>query len=200
MLEDDDTTEPRGRTTTLGGRRGVHMGMLRTRNLIETEIHGILCNSRRRHALDHLRRTTDVVALSDLADAVAERETGESPPPNDLRQSVYNSLHQTHLPRLDEERVIDYDQSTKEIRLRESAREVEVDMEVFMKYGFTWTEYYRLLGTIALLVLLAASLEVRPISFVETTLWTSAFLALIAVSTAYQFWTRRHLYLRQFLD
>jgi hypothetical protein len=171
------------------------MGLLRTRKLIETDIHGILCNSRRRHALDHLRRTSEVVALSDLADVVAERETGESPPPNDLRQSVYNSLRQTHLPRLDEEGVIEYDQSTKEIRLHESAREVEVYMEVFTKYGFTWAEYYRLLGTIALLVLLAASLEVQPISLVETTLWTSGFLALIVVSTAYQLWTRRHLYL-----
>ncbi len=175
------------------------MELRKERDLVDTDIHAILGNRRRRHALDHLRETPDTVAISDLADAVAEREAGESPPPEDLRQSVYNSLHQSHIPRLEGEGVIEYDRETNEIRLTESAREVEVYMEVFTRYGITWVEYYRLLGTVSLLVLLLATMDVAPFALVDTVLWVSLFLALIAVSTAYQLWTRRSLYLRQFL-
>jgi hypothetical protein len=175
------------------------MELRKERDLVDTDIHAILGNRRRRHALDHLRETPDTVPISDLADAIAEREAGESPPPEDLRQSVYNSLHQTHLPRLDAEGVIEYDRETIEIRLTESAREVEVYMEVFTRYGITWVEYYRLLGTVSLLVLLLATMDVAPFALVDTVLWVSVFLAIIAVSTAYQLWTRRYLYLRQFL-
>jgi hypothetical protein len=173
------------------------MGLLRERDLIDTEIHDILGNRRRRHALDHLRETADTVGIADLADAVAERETGESPPPEDVRQSVYNSLHQSHIPRLEREGVVEYDRESNELRLTESAREVEVYMEVFTRYGITWVEYYRLLGTVALLVVLLATMEVFPFALVETVLWVSLFLAVIAVSTAYQLWTRRYVYLRQ---
>jgi hypothetical protein len=173
------------------------MGLLRTRNLIDTDIHDILCNQRRRHALDHLRRRREVVSLSELADVVAQRETGQPTPPADLRQSVYNSLHQSHIPRLEREGVVEYDRESNELRLTESAREVEVYMEVFTRYGITWVEYYRLLGTVALLVVLLATMDVFPFALVETVLWVSLFLAVIAVSTAYQLWTRRYVYLRQ---
>jgi hypothetical protein len=92
---------------------------------------------------------------------------------------------------------VEYDRESNELRLTESAREVEVYMEVFTRYGITWVEYYRLLGTVALLVVLLATMDVFPFALVETVLWVSLFLAVIAVSTAYQLWTRRYVYLRQ---
>ncbi|MFC5366395.1 DUF7344 domain-containing protein [Salinirubrum litoreum] len=173
------------------------MGILRKRNLIDTDIHDILCNQRRRHALNHLRRRRETVSLAELADAVAEQETGQASPPADLRQSVYNSLHQTHLPRLDAEGVIEYDPDGKEIRLTESAREVEVYMEVFTRYGVTWAEYYRLLGTVGLCVVLLATLEMGPFALVPPVVAVTFFLVLLAVSTVYQLVTRRHVTLRQ---
>ena len=173
------------------------MGILRKRNLIDTDIHDILCNQRRRYALNHLRRRRETVSLAELADAVAEQETGQVSPPADLRQSVYNSLHQTHLPRLDAEGVIEYDPGSKEISLTESAREVEVYMEVFTRYGVTWAEYYRLLGTVALCVVLLATLEMGPFGLVPPVLAVTVFLVLLAVSTVYQLLTRRHVTLRQ---
>jgi hypothetical protein len=173
------------------------MGILRTRRLIDTDIHDILCNQRRRHALDHLRRRRETVSLSELADAVAERETGETPSPPDLRQSVYNSLHQTHLPRLDADGVIEYDATAMEIRLTESAREVEVYMEVFTRYGVTWAEYYRLLGTVALCVVLLATLEIGPFDLIPPVVAVTFFLVLLAVSTVYQLVTSRHVTIRQ---
>ena len=173
------------------------MGILRRRNLIDTDIHDILCNQRRRHALDHLRRRHETVSLAELADAVAERESDQASPPADLRQSVYNSLHQTHLPRLDTEGVIEYDPASKEIRLTESAREVEVYMEVFTRYGVTWAEYYRLLATVALCVVLLATVDMGPFDLLPPVIVVTFFLVLLAVSTVYQLVTRRHVTLQQ---
>jgi len=80
--------------------------------------------------------------LNDLAETIAERETGESPAPKNIRNSVYNSLHQTHLPKLDRRGIVEYDSDRKTIRITEDARSVDVYMEVVTPYGITWSEYY----------------------------------------------------------
>jgi len=84
--------------------------------------------------------------LNDLAETIAERETGESPAPKNIRNSVYNSLHQTHLPKLDRRGIVEYDSDRKTIRITEDARSVDVYMEVVTPYGITWSEYYSMLG------------------------------------------------------
>ncbi len=54
-------------------------------------------------------------ALSDLAEEIAAAETGERPPPRNKRQSVYVTLHQTHLPKLADHGVVDYDSERKTV-------------------------------------------------------------------------------------
>ncbi|SDM76357.1 hypothetical protein SAMN04487949_2529 [Halogranum gelatinilyticum] len=165
--------------------------------LLETEIHDILRNDRRRAVLKHLRQTTSDVTLRDLAEGIAEIETGESPPPKNIRESVYNSLHQTHLPKLDERGVISYDKNRKTIALEERARAVNIYMEVVTKYGITWADYYRGIATLSLLTVLAVTIGVPGLSEAGTLLVTSGFLLVVALSTLYQLWTQRWLYLRQ---
>ncbi len=53
--------------------------------------------------------------LSDLAEEIAAAETGERPPPRNKRQSVYVTLHQTHLPKLAHHDVVDYDSERKTV-------------------------------------------------------------------------------------
>jgi DNA-binding transcriptional ArsR family regulator len=83
----------------------------------ENEVYDILRNERRRNVLRLLRDDGRTATIGDLADAIAEAETGESPPPNDTRQSVYVSLHQTHLPKLDNLGVIEYDREERTVEL-----------------------------------------------------------------------------------
>ena len=168
--------------------------------LPETDIHDILRNERRRHVIEHLKGSNGTVTLRDLAEAIAERETGTSPPPRNIRESVYNSLHQTHLPKLDRRDVIAYDEQRKTITLLPEARNLDVYMEVTNRYGITWGEYYRALGVLALMTVLAAELSLPLIADVGTLAWTSIFLAIVAISTTYQLWTHRWVYLRQIVD
>lgn len=161
----------------------------------ETEIHDLLRNERRRQVIKHLQDTIGTIALRDLAEAIAEHETDESPPPKNIRNSVYNSLHQTHLPKLDERGIVEYESDEKIIRLTEDARSINVYMEVVTPFGITWDEYYSLLGTLSLFTVLAALIEVPAVSAAEPLFWVSLFLAIFGASLGYQMWTDRWIYL-----
>jgi hypothetical protein len=164
------------------------------------EIHDILRNDRRRHVIEQLRTQYSEVDLRELSERIAELESGESPPPRNLRQSVYNSLHQTHLPKLDERAVIDYDRDRKTVELLESARHVDVYMEVVTPYGITWATYYRTLAVLSLLTILAAELGVPALASIPVLGLATVFLVGFGISVTYQLWSKRHLYLRLFLD
>jgi len=82
------------------------------------QIHDILRNDRRRLAIKCLREMGGRLTVRDLSEEVATRETGESPAPRDKRRSVYVSLHQTHLPKMDELGIVaDDDGDEKRVRL-----------------------------------------------------------------------------------
>jgi hypothetical protein len=168
-----------------------------TRQLSETDIHDLLRNDRRRQTIKCLQERGREVMLRDLAEEIAELETGESPPPRNIRDSVYISLHQNHLPKLDDAGVVEYDRDRKTIELSTSARTVDVYMEVVTKYGVSWATYYRALGTLSLFLIVLSLTGVPLVSAVKPLVVASAFLAIIAGSTLYQLWSRRWLYLNQ---
>ncbi|WP_396612308.1 hypothetical protein ACH9L7_03245 [Haloferax sp. S1W] len=93
--------------------------------LNETEIHDVLRNDRRRLVLEQLREHDGAETVGDLAEFIGESESGQSPPPKNVRQSVYISLHQTHLPKLDDLEIVDYDSVAKEVTLAEHAAELD---------------------------------------------------------------------------
>lgn len=169
--------------------------------LPEADVYEILSNPRRREVIRHL---TDVargrpVSLRELSTAIATHETGESPPPRAVRESVYNSLHQTHLPKLDELGVVRYDRDARTVDVRGNARIVDRYMEATTPYGFTWEEHYRALGIVGLVAVVAALAEVPLVAAVDPLLWASGFLVAFALSATYQLWALRW-YLRRALE
>jgi len=151
------------------------------------EIHDVLSNERRQMVLDRLRESGGTMSARDLSEHIAEHETGESPPPRNIRQSAYVSLHQTHLPKLDELGIVEYDESEKTVTLDEAAsREVGVYMETVPKYGISWSEYYFGVSVLGLLLLAATHIGVPLIASIDAAVWTGAVLLLVAVSAAYQ--------------
>jgi len=160
-------------------------------DLSETEIHNILRNSRRHKTLQYLGTNGGKTTIRDLSEYVAAEETGESPPPRDVRKAVYVSLHQTHLPMLDDKGVIEYNRSNNEVTLLDSARDIQPYIEVVTKYGITWEEFYRNLGIVALVIIIASSVGVPVVSWSDPALWSGLFLALFVVSVAYRVGTTR---------
>lgn len=176
------------------------MGILRrSPEVPETEIHELLRNERRQQVIEQLQQTIGSISLRELSEAIAANETGTSPPPTNIRQSVYNSLHQTHLPKLDERGIITYDADRKTICLNDEARALERYMTVVTPYGFTWSEFYRALGTGSLFVVLASLLEFPLVSLVDPVLWASLFLCAFTVAIGSQLWRQRWVYLNALL-
>ncbi|MFP9193544.1 hypothetical protein ACLI4Q_18140 [Natrialbaceae archaeon A-CW1-1] len=71
----------------------------------------VLQTSRRRDVLRYLHQSGGAVDIRDLTDWVAAREHETTPEQlnSSQRQRVYISLYQTHLPKLDEYRIVRYD-------------------------------------------------------------------------------------------
>jgi len=149
------------------------------------QIHDILRNDRRRLAIRCLRESGGSMSVRDLSEEVATRETGESPAPRDKRRSVYVSLHQTHLPKLDDLGIMTYDTDTKEVELRGRAAEITTYMEVVPRYGITWAEYYLVLGILGFGTVLAASLGTPLLGAVGAPAVAAGYLLILAGSAAY---------------
>ena len=152
--------------------------------LDEREIHEVLGNDRRRLALEALREGGGEESVRTLSEQIAAHETGEDPPPKKKRQSVYVSLHQTHLPKLDRLDVVTYDDA-REVRLDERIEEVRVFMEVVPKYGLSWGEYYLALAVLGGVTLVANTIGVPVIGAVPAWAVGLGFVLAVAVSAVY---------------
>lgn len=151
------------------------------------DIHDVLSNERRQMVLTLLREEgDDEMTARELSERIAELETEETPAPRNIRQSAYVSLHQTHLPKLDELGIIEYDQSSKSVRLHDRADQVSVYMETVPKYGISWSEYYLGMALIGLLLVFASMINVPYISFLSSGTWSLLLFSIIGVSAVYQ--------------
>jgi hypothetical protein len=153
--------------------------------LSEGEIHDVLRNRRRRLVLERLQDAGGSESVRDLAERIASIESGETPPPRNVRQSVYVSLHQTHLPKLDELGIADYDSDEKVVTLADNADDVAVYMEVVPKYGLSWGEFYLGVSVLGLLTLVAASVGVPVLADVGAGPIGGLFLLLVGAAATY---------------
>lgn len=137
-------------------------------------------------ALEYLQEMGGVISARRLSERIAERETGESPPPRNVRQSAYVSLHQTHLPKLDELGIVEYDRTAKEIRLNDRAEEVNVYLETVPRYGLAWSEFYVGLSVLGLLLVAATAIGAPVVRTVPPLGWAAITLLAIGLTAGYQ--------------
>lgn len=151
--------------------------------LDEYTIHDVLRNERRALTLAHLgreRRTT----LRELAESIATVESGESPPPRNVRESVYNALHQTHLPKLDRLDVVTYERDRKLVERGPRARQFDCYLAAPTR-GERWASYYRTLGAVSLAIVGLSAANVPVFASLPAAAWAGAFLCLLVLSAGY---------------
>jgi hypothetical protein len=96
--------------------------------LSQDKVFEVLKSPRRRYALYYLKRAGGEAELSEITEQVAAWEN-EIPPAklaSEQRKRVYISLYQTHMPKLDDAGVVEYDQSRGVVELAANARELDV--------------------------------------------------------------------------
>lgn len=80
-----------------------------------SEILTMLQNDRRRAAIEAVATANCPMDVRDLSERIAKREACEDPAPRNVRESVYISLIQTHLPKLAQQGVISYNDRRKTV-------------------------------------------------------------------------------------
>ena len=97
----------------------------------------ILGNNRRMLMIEYLQRKEGQAELRELVEFIAEKE-GDTDRKH--RKSVYVSLVQTHIPKLEREGVIAFDHGV--ITLIKVPNDVNVYMEVVKKNDISWSAFY----------------------------------------------------------
>lgn len=93
--------------------------------LSQNRVFDLLSNARRRFVLHYLSQHDGPVELRELADEVARWETGSESLTRKQRKRVYVSLYQTHIPRLADSGVIEYDADTGLVELVDRAQDID---------------------------------------------------------------------------
>jgi hypothetical protein len=171
-------------STTVGSNGGAEP-------LDEGTIHDVLRNDRRRLVIESLRDGEGVADVSDLAERIATRESGSDPPPSNKRQSVYVSLHQTHLPKLDDLGIVAYDPDDRAVELLDRVEEIEVYMEVVPEYGLSWGELYFGWGVLGLLTLSGVEVGAPLLAGLSPAVVAGVFSAGLVVTSAYHVYSQQ---------
>jgi len=121
--------------------------------LSKDKIFHLLQTPRRRHVLRYLKEHEGTVEMRDIAEQVAawENKTSVQALTSDERQRVYIPLYQSHLPKLDEEGIIEYNQSRGTVKRTKLADQLDryltvdgtdANDEVETEREISWESYY----------------------------------------------------------
>lgn len=161
--------------------------------LSEDLIFDVLKNRRRRYTLHYLKQQDRPVELSELAEQVAAWEnntTVEGLSANE-RKSVYTSLYQTHLPKLADAGIVDYNQNRGVVELSENASQLEGYLRP--QDEFPWIRYYVGLAVVSAILVLGDLLGVPPFDAIPDEVWGILIVAAFVLSAATHYVRRRRL-------
>ena len=150
------------------------------------ELYDLLSNHRRRYVIHFCKRADEPISLSDLAEKVAAREQDKTVEEltSAERKRVYTSLQQTHLDRLAEAGMVDYDGDR--VELTEDAAELDVYLDVVPEGSIPWGVYYLGVSILAVVVLAGVWAGFVPTETVPELGWAAVILAVFLVSSVAQ--------------
>ncbi|WP_224447829.1 DUF7344 domain-containing protein [Haloprofundus salilacus] len=96
----------------------------------------VLENPRRRYVLYHLQTCRYPATLSEVAEQVALWETRETPEtlPEETLEQIHADLHHSHLPKLADAGIVDYDADANVVTMAECTRPLDEFLEFTRQY------------------------------------------------------------------
>lgn len=119
--------------------------------LSKSDIFGVLQNDRRRSVMEILRKHGNQ-SIRSLSEEIARLESGTDEPESGVRKSIYVSLLQTHIPKMESLGVVTYDREHNKVKLLPAARNFDVYMETVEKGDIPWSQFYVGLSILAIAV------------------------------------------------
>lgn len=143
--------------------------------------------------LYHLRKHGGSATTDELAEAIAAMENDV--PPEELtseqRKRVYVSLYQSHLLKLDELNIIDYDVEEGTVQLTSQANAMDPYLTPKPESSYPWKRHYIALLVIASTVLVFSLIEMPVFGSFQLE-WLAGILLVAYVATAFvQYWYYR---------
>ncbi|ELY48960.1 DUF7344 domain-containing protein [Natronolimnohabitans innermongolicus] len=130
----------------------------------------LLKNRRRREVLAYLLESDDTVTLGELAEQIAawENDTEVSALSSDQRKRVYVALYQTHLPKMDDAGIVEYDQDRGLISLSDNADLLMMYLDTDSHQQDRWDRWYAGMSVVGAAVVAGAFLGVPGLAAVPT--------------------------------
>ena len=152
----------------------------------------LLSSSRRRFVLQYLSQHEGPVPFSELANELAawENDTDVEEITERQRKRVYVSLYQTHIPKLEEAGVVDYDPDSGEVRLRSRVNRLSAHLDADEE-GFPWPVAYLAISAASLLFFLAVLYGVPGFAAIPITVAVAVIVLAFAVSAIAQYYSGR---------
>lgn len=140
---------------------------------------------RRRYILHYLMREEREVSLRELSRQLAawENDVDIDAVTHKQRMRVYTALRQSHLPKMDENGIVEFDSSAGSISLTDDASELEVYLDVVPHDEIPWSTYYLGLGGLCAVAVTLSGAGLVPLSEVPG-LGLAAVVTLLFVGSA----------------
>jgi hypothetical protein len=162
-------------------------------DLTKGEIFDVLRNQRRRFVLQYLKKVEGPVELGDLATQVAawEYETPIDEVSSEQRKRVYTTLQQTHLSKMHDAGIVDYDSDAGLINSTDHTAELNVYLEIVPGGEFPWREYYLALGGVSCALVAALWFDVYPFIVLDDIVWATFIAVLFTLSAVVHIYRER---------
>lgn len=157
--------------------------MANTDEVDKDAIFEVLSSSRRRQLLYYLHQHGNEATLRDLAREVAITETGE-PVDNDVVKRLYISLYQTHIPKLEEEGLVVYNEEEKRVELTDQVWNIAHVLDVDVNQSRQWPLYYATLAVIGIVLAAIVHFEVAFAEILTTPIVAVAISGVLLLLTA----------------
>lgn len=167
-----------------------------TESLSQDEVFDILSNARRRYVLYYLREEKEPVSLDELARELAawENDTTVEELTKQQRKRVYVSLYQTHIQKLAEAGIVDYDHDSGMIQLADRAAQIgaylSTDGDESEGDRMRWQETYLLLAGISAVLYGLVAFDVLTV-LSEAQIGVAIVVAFGALASIHYLYTRR---------
>jgi hypothetical protein len=152
----------------------------------------VLKNRRRRDVLEYLQAAEGTVTLSELAERIAawENDVPVSALNSTQRKRVYVALYQTHLPKMDDVGVIDYDSDRGTVELSENADLLRMYLTDDFQPEDSWYQRYMVLSLVGGGLLFASQLG-QVSALVSGAVLTLALVAVFLLVSVFHMRDRR---------
>jgi len=156
-----------------------------TTGVSEDELFDVLANQRRRFAMHLLKgEHDDQIAIGDMAEQIAAWENGidMAEITGSERKRVYTALQQSHLPKMDDAGVVEFNKDRGVVEPTPALTDVDMYMDVVKGREIPWSTYYLGLSGVAGALAGAVWLGAWPFVLLPEFAWTVAIVVAFVFS------------------